>query len=104
MISTADVTEELGRRICRRLGWASWTKEGNFSASPRSRHERPGRRQLRAGDGINITRAWQTDAGVLSWRKPLSRLLADGNVPALASFGPELPADFDAEDVDLSRI
>jgi len=108
MTSDMIAFNDLYRRVTEELGgeyvdvWGGFVdEEGNFASHGPDMNGQPA--QLRAGDGINITRAGKRTLAFFL-EKPLSRLLADGNVPALASFGPELPADFDAEDVDLSRI
>ncbi|MCG6114581.1 MAG: DUF459 domain-containing protein [Mesorhizobium sp.] len=108
MTSDMIAFNDLYRRVTEELGgeyvdvWGGFVDEdGNFASHGPDMNGQPA--QLRADDGINITRAGKRTLAFFL-EKPLSRLLADGEAPALASFGPELPADFDAENVDLSRI
>jgi len=108
MTSDMIAFNDLYRRVTEEVGgeyvdvWGGFVDEdGNFASHGPDMNGQPA--QLRAGDGINITRAGKRKLAFFL-EKPLNRLLADGAPPALASFGPELPTEVDLDDVDLSRI
>lgn len=108
MTSDMIAFNDLYRRVTEEVGgeyvdvWGGFVdEEGNFASHGPDMNGQPA--QLRAGDGINITRAGKRKLAFFL-EKPLNRLLADGAPPALASFGPELPSDFDLDNLDLTRI
>lgn len=108
MTSDMIAFNDLYRRVTEEVGgeyvdvWGGFVdEEGNFASHGPDMNGQPA--QLRAGDGINITRAGKRKLAFFL-EKPLNRLLADGAPPRLASFGPELPTDFDVENLDLTRI
>ncbi|MGY6707628.1 MAG: SGNH/GDSL hydrolase family protein [Rhizobiaceae bacterium] len=108
MTSDMIAFNDLYRRVTEEAGgeyidvWGGFVdEEGDFASHGPDMNGQPA--QLRAGDGINITRAGKRKLAFFV-EKPLNRLLADGAPPALADHGPELPLDFDHDDIDLTRI
>ena len=108
MSSDMIAFNDLYRRVAEEAGgeyvdvWGGFVDEdGNFTSHGPDMNGQPA--QLRAEDGINITRAGKRKLAFFL-EKPLNRLLADGAPPAIASFGPQLPTDLEIGEQDLSRI
>ena len=108
MSSDMIAFNDLYRRVTEEAGgeyvdvWGGFVdEEGSFASHGPDMNGQPA--QLRAEDGINITRAGKRKLAFFL-EKPLNRLLADGASPALASFGPQLPTDLDAGEQDLIRV
>jgi hypothetical protein len=108
MTSDMIAFNDLYRRVAEETGgeyvdvWGGFVDEdGNFTSHGPDMNGQPA--QLRAEDGINITRAGKRKLAFFL-EKPLNRLLADGAPPVLASFGPQLPTDLEIDEQDLSRI
>lgn len=108
MSSDMIAFNDLYRRVAEEVGgeyvdvWGGFVDEdGNFAGHGPDMNGQPA--QLRAEDGINITRAGKRKLAFFL-EKPLNRVLADGVTPALASFGPQLPTDLDPEELDLTRM
>ncbi|MFN4271549.1 MAG: DUF459 domain-containing protein [Aliihoeflea sp.] len=108
MTSDMIAFNDLFRRVVEDAGgeyvdvWGGFVDEdGNFTANGPDMNGQPA--QLRAEDGINLTRAGRRKLAFYL-EKPLNRLLTDGTRAPRMVFGPELPAGLGEEDFDPRRI
>jgi uncharacterized protein len=108
MSSDMIAFNDLYRRVVEEAGgdyvdvWDGFVDEdGAFVTAGPDMNGQPA--QLRAGDGINITRAGKRKIAFYV-EKPLNRLLAGASVPAMAGFGPRLPIDLEQDDAGAGDV
>jgi uncharacterized protein len=109
MSSDMIAFNDLYRRVTEEAGgeyvdvWDGFVdEEGNFATNGPDMNGQPA--QLRAGDGINITRAGKRKIAFYV-EKPLNRLLEGSSRPSLTSFGPlPLPDDLDSVSIDITEV
>jgi uncharacterized protein len=108
MSSDMIAFNDLYRRVSEEAGgeyvdvWDGFVdEEGAFATHGPDMNGQPA--QLRAGDGINITRAGKRKLAFFV-EKPLNRLLGEAAPPALSGFGPFPQLDPDGEEIDITEI